>query len=419
MSEMLKNLADPNYVVKFQTLCGLKRGNSSTTLKEEYLDSVRRQSEDDGLTRRKVAAHKSSEESEAACEEKEVINGANIYGDDSLTRESFSNQPEGELLYNRYIHSLYFFGSGLGDEIFYLTFFPLLFWNWDEYIMRRLVVLWVFGMYIGQGLKDVLRWPRPPSPPVIVVEKKYESEYGMPSTHAIVGSIVPFSLVFFSYGRYEYPWQAGLAFFIFWCGLVCLSRIYMGVHSFQDIVGGLCVAVMVIAICLPFLADGSEYMLQNPFTGIYLFLGSAGLVIMYPSCDKWTRARGDTTRILCGGTGALIAGWVTFYVDKTPIPDPYEGAPYTLLPSSFNFTVSVFTISLLRFVIGIMIIIPVKLIFSFVIKKILKLFVPNSEETLDKKLFVELTYIFFTYTAVGFAAVYVAPLTFNYFNLKH
>ncbi len=198
---MLKHLADPHYVLKFQNLCGLKRGNSSVSLKEAYLAAAATplKQDQEGLTRRDVK----SLQSQSVYEQKEKYQSSSIYSDDSLTRESFSSEPEGELLYNRYIHSLYFFGSGLGDEIFYLTFFPLLFWNWDEYIMRRLVVLWVFGMYIGQGLKDVLRWPRPPSPPVIVVEKKYESEYGMPSTHAIVGSIVPFSLVFFSYGRYE------------------------------------------------------------------------------------------------------------------------------------------------------------------------------------------------------------------------
>ena len=197
---MFKNLADPYYVLKFQNLCGLRRGNSSGKVKE-LPDSFRG---GEGL-----ATTGRHEGSDAVCtkrkhnkEEQQPEKTAEFY-EHTLTKEAFASEPQGELLYNRYIHSLYFFGSGLGDEMFYLTVFPFLFWNWDEYVMRRLVFLWVFSMYVGQGLKDVLRWPRPPSPPVIVVERKYESEYGMPSTHAIVGSIVPFSLVFFSYGRYE------------------------------------------------------------------------------------------------------------------------------------------------------------------------------------------------------------------------
>ena len=194
---MFKNLADPYYVLKFQNLCGLRRGNSSNTLAE--LKSTFDGS-GDGLSKDKVPV----DEYGASCyrRKRESEEESNFY-ETTLTKESFKDESEGEVLYNRYIHSLYFFGSGLGDEVFYLTVFPLLFWNWDEYVMRRLVFLWVFSMYIGQGLKDVLRWPRPPSPPVIVMETKYQSEYGMPSTHAIVGCIVPFSLVYFSYGRYE------------------------------------------------------------------------------------------------------------------------------------------------------------------------------------------------------------------------
>ena len=194
---MFKNLADPYYVLKFQNLCGLRRGNSSSTLTKlqsslqgpvEGLDTKQQLNDNYGSCYKR-RGNESEQEGD--------------FYETTLTKESFGNEPEGEVLYNRYVHSLYFFGSGLGDEVFYLTVFPLLFWNWDEYVMRRLVFLWVFSMYIGQGLKDVLRWPRPPSPPVIVVEKKYESEYGMPSTHAIVGTIVPFSFVYFSYGRYE------------------------------------------------------------------------------------------------------------------------------------------------------------------------------------------------------------------------
>ena len=192
---MLKNLADPYYVLKFQNLCGLRRGNSNNTLAE--LKSTL-EGGDEGLS------HKFVDNNGACYKRRRKENEQdNDFYETMLTKEAFTDDSEGEVLYNRYIHSLYFFGSGLGDEVFYLTVFPLLFWNWDEYVMRRLVFLWVFSMYIGQGLKDVLRWPRPPSPPVIVMETKYESEYGMPSTHAIVGSIVPFSLVYFSYGRYE------------------------------------------------------------------------------------------------------------------------------------------------------------------------------------------------------------------------
>ena len=80
---------------------------------------------------------------------------------------------------------------------------PFVYWNVDDFIARRLIVLWVFTMYTGQALKDVLCWPRPSCPPVLRLEEHYNNEYGMPSTHAIAGSIIPFGLVYFSYDRFD------------------------------------------------------------------------------------------------------------------------------------------------------------------------------------------------------------------------
>ena len=175
---------------------------------------------------------------------------------------------------------------------------------------------------------------------------------------------------------------------------------------------------MIISLSLPFITEGAERMLVHPYAGLYILLASLAMIFMYPSCDKWTRARGDTTRILCGGTGAMISCWVTFYIEQMPIPDPYDGAPFTLsfptLSSAFPIIANFFA----TFVIGILIIFPVKLIFTFITKKALNIAIPNNQDSLNKRLFVELTYIFITYTAVGFAAVYIAPKAFIYFGLK-
>ena len=58
-------------------------------------------------------------------------------------------------------------------------------------------------MITGQGMKDIIRWPRPAMPPAIQLEAKWSLEYGMPSTHAMVGLAVPSSIVFCAMERYE------------------------------------------------------------------------------------------------------------------------------------------------------------------------------------------------------------------------
>ena len=107
------------------------------------------------------------------------------------------------LIENRFLFYLFTFGTELGNELFYITFFPFVMWNMDAFVARRLIMVWVWVMYLGQCTKDVIGWSRPASPPVVKVEMFYNSEYSMPSTHAMSGTAIPFSLFFMTYGRWE------------------------------------------------------------------------------------------------------------------------------------------------------------------------------------------------------------------------
>ena len=56
---------------------------------------------------------------------------------------------------------------------------------------------------VGQGIKDIVRWPRPSCPPVVRLQKKWALEYGMPSTHAMVGVSIPLSVILYTMNRYQ------------------------------------------------------------------------------------------------------------------------------------------------------------------------------------------------------------------------
>lgn len=118
----------------------------------------------------------------------------------SLTGENVCQEYtiRSPLLY--YIFSL---GTELGNELFYILFFPFCIWNVDAWLGRRLIIVWVWVMYLGQCTKDIIRWPRPASPPVVKLEVFYNSEYSMPSTHAMSGTAIPVSLLLLSYGRWQ------------------------------------------------------------------------------------------------------------------------------------------------------------------------------------------------------------------------
>ena len=93
----------------------------------------------------------------------------------------------------------------LGYEPFYITFFPFLVWNVDTTMARHIVIIWCCSMYLGQASKALFQWRRPSSPPAFRLENNpnLETEYGFPSTHAIVSTTVPFYCVYHCFSHYE------------------------------------------------------------------------------------------------------------------------------------------------------------------------------------------------------------------------
>lgn len=158
-----------------------------------------------------VKAH--GEDSEAALQNGAVVSAAAAGGEACVAGSSAAkplrkNSLTGDagqefLIENRFLYYLFTFGTELGNEFFYITFFPSVIWNADAFVGRRLIMVWVWVMYLGQCMKDVIGWSRPASPPVVKVEMFYNSEYSMPSTHAMSGTAIPLSLFFMTYGRWE------------------------------------------------------------------------------------------------------------------------------------------------------------------------------------------------------------------------
>lgn len=65
-------------------------------------------------------------------------------------------------------------------------------------------------------MKDIICWPRPACPPAVRLQNKWSQEYGMPSTHAMIGVAIPFSVILFTMNRYIYSIPAGYTVAIIW-----------------------------------------------------------------------------------------------------------------------------------------------------------------------------------------------------------
>ena len=110
----------------------------------------------------------------------------------------------------------YFFllGTQLGEEPFCAFFFSFWFWNIDASIGRQLVLVWSLVMYLGQALKDVIQWERPRMPVVVQLQSKWSEEFGMPSTHAMMGLALPSATFYLTVAKYSFP--PSLAVIITW-----------------------------------------------------------------------------------------------------------------------------------------------------------------------------------------------------------
>ncbi|OWR49229.1 sphingosine-1-phosphate phosphohydrolase [Danaus plexippus plexippus] len=398
--KIIEHLNDPLLVVKVQNFFGViyKRSCQNEATSIIHSDRHDREEECDVRQHKRIPS--------------------DISGSSQCSSTTDSSEGPEELechINNKFWYYLFVIGTSLGDEIFYATFIPFWFWNVDGAVGRRVVLVWTVVMYIGQGIKDVVRWPRP-GHPVRKLQQKWAIEYGMPSTHAMVGVSIPFSVLLFTMNRYQYPVHWGLILAVCWCTLICVSRVYLGMHSVLDIAAGLLLASLLLLPLVPLVDALDAWLLESPWSPLSVLAVSVLAVVFHPQSDKWTPTRGDTTMIVSVCAGLLVGAWVNFQCGHmSPSPTP---APYTIIWPS----VDMLGCALLRTTLGLCGVLATRAVaksFSYaLICAILgkdKNELRNSADSLDNKnkIFVECCYKYFTYGLIGFNTTYVFPNVFE------
>uniref|UniRef100_A0A3Q3ELQ2 Sphingosine-1-phosphate phosphatase 1b n=1 Tax=Kryptolebias marmoratus TaxID=37003 RepID=A0A3Q3ELQ2_KRYMA len=316
---------------------------------------------------------------------------------------------------NRFLYYLFTFGTELGNEFFYITFFPFLMWNLDAFISRRLVIIWVWVMYLGQCTKDVVRWSRPASPPVVKVEMFYNSEYSMPSTHAMSGTAIPFALFCMTYSRWEYPTPLGFSLALCWCLLVCSSRVYMGMHSVLDVIAGFLYSVLILFFFLPVLDLIDGFNLTCRFAPLLIVSLHLGLGLFSFTLDTWSTSRGDTAQILGTGAGVALASHVNYRLGLMPDPPPDQ------LPLALPvFSAGLVGMAVLRLVLGVLVLVGTRALMKAVTIPLVCWVsgVPAGDVRKARQhMEVELPYRYIVYGAVGFNVLFLVPLLFTFLHL--
>ncbi|XP_061900499.1 sphingosine-1-phosphate phosphatase 1-like [Entelurus aequoreus] len=404
-------LQDPRLVAKFQHLCGV-RG----TFPEKP--------NDDGASTRGCPGLRQR------IPRDDVSNGASVHangvkGDSRpdetarakpLRRNSLTGDVGQEfLIHNKFLFYLFTFGTELGNEMFFIVFFPFLFWNVDALVSRRLIVVWAWNLFVGQSTKDMVRWSRPASPPVVKVEVFYNSEYSMPSTHAMTGTAIPFCLFMLTYGRWQYPFLFGFGVALCWSILVCVSRVYMGMHSVLEVITGFLYSLLILAFFHQVLDKIDDFYMDGAYAPLVIILSHVSLGLVAFSLDSWSTSRGDTAQALGTGAGTALATYANYQLGLLADP-PLSSLPFALPPLGVGLVAR----SLLRFAIGVGVILITRMVMKAVtIPFLCRLLGLPAEDVRQARqhMEVELPYRYIVYSVVGFTCVCVVPLLFRIVNL--
>ncbi|XP_060901632.1 sphingosine-1-phosphate phosphatase 2 isoform X1 [Labrus mixtus] len=298
---------------------------------------------------------------------------------------------------NLILHYLFLLSAGLGHEIFYITCLPCIHWNLDPFLCRRLVNMWTVVMYIGQVTKDLLKLPRPLSPPVVKLETRVDAEYGLPSTHAMSATAISFTLLLSAPSRIQFQFEVGLLIAVTLSSLVCLSRLYTGMHSILDVVCGALISFVLLYVTYPYWETLDHFQLSSPVSPVVALLLPLFLSYTYPELDRYTTTRGDTTTILGAGAGCSIGYWVNELLGQTFEPQGELPVPLPTL------TVAGLPLGFARFLLGVVVLLGTRQVVKTLSLRVLYSWyrVPKNDDGARRRREIEVPSKFATYTSVG------------------
>ncbi|XP_024419751.1 sphingosine-1-phosphate phosphatase 2 [Desmodus rotundus] len=316
---------------------------------------------------------------------------------------------------NYFYYYLFRFSAALGQEVFYITFLPFTHWNIDPYLSRRLIIIWVLVMYIGQVAKDILKWPRPLSPPVVKLEKRMIAEFGMPSTHAMAATAISFTLLISTMDRYQYPFGLGLMMAVVFSMLVCLSRLYTGMHTVLDVLGGVLITAVLIVLTYPSWTLIDRLDSASPLFPVCAIVVPFFLCYNYPASDYYSPTRADTTTILAAGAGVTIGFWINHFFQLES--ERMDSLP--VIQHIPPLTMDMLVLGLTKFAVGIVLVLLVRQLVQKLSLQVLYSWfrVVTRNKEARRRLEIEVPYKFVTYTSVGICATTVVPLLHRFLGL--
>lgn len=144
---------------------------------------------------------------------------------------------------NSFLDAFFLVITWLGNPEGYIVLLALIYWCINRQWGQRMIVLVMVSAWINEVVKSLLRLPRPD--PARVRKLVEETTFGFPSGHAQTPGVV-----FWGYlaARVREGWFTVLALVMIL--LMGLSRVYLGAHFPQDVIGGWLIGLVVLLVWL-------------------------------------------------------------------------------------------------------------------------------------------------------------------------
>lgn len=326
---------------------------------------------------------------------------------------------------------LYFrVSSMLGEEFFYILVLPLSSWVGSSQLAVHFTMLLAMSVGIGNILKNFFLIPRPPHPPVWA-HVEHEKDHGLPSTHTMTAVTIPwYFIIYTTYlePTFQLPGITSALVFV-WTTSVIASRVYNGHHTPMDVIAGVVLGLGILGFWtfqLRLIVDAM--VINNTLAGVLtLFATSISILALHPTPPKIpTAAHAETGLVVGTTTGATLGLWTRVAHDPRSVYLAYRSLfhmdqPY---PPRFPFLSDHLALVYpLRFVVGVILV----MIARAVVKKLGTLVVLQIARMLNNKKYAnkatfkhsegEVAVKFLTYTAVGFAAVFISHIAFVFLGL--
>ncbi|KAK3839593.1 MAG: PAP2 superfamily-domain-containing protein [Linnemannia gamsii] len=173
-----------------------------------------------------------------------------------------------------------------GNHTFFMIALPVLFWFGFSEIARGFTLIAAMGVYWAGFFKDYLCLPRPLSPPIVRLSRSKSTclEYGFPSSHstnAISVALFLYCHILTTTPASWSPYTRELAIFglIVYAVSIIYGRLYCGMHSITDCIGGTLIGLGIWATHWAF-RHTIEYYMVSPVWWVPIVVVATGIFLV-------------------------------------------------------------------------------------------------------------------------------------------